>query len=165
MWRILAILGGVSGAVALSQFPEFSQQYLQRLAGKVDALSQIAVDFDATAAKNGRSREQALTQMTGTPLLVDQQADQRAVLARAAVLADNLATLRAANPLARLTMPQRFGDTETLAATYADFRPAIPATSDGAITAGIGYMAGWSGVALLWRIISFPFRSRRRRYA
>lgn len=163
MWRILAILGGVSGAVGLSQFPEFSQQYLQRLAGKVDALSQIAVDFDATAARNGLTRDAALTQMTGTPLLVDQQADQRAIFARGAVLADNLATLRAANPLARLTMPQRFGDTETLAATYADFRPAIPATTDGAIMAGIGYASGWVVVAVLWRVISFPFR--RRRYA
>ncbi len=161
MWRILAILGGVSGAVGLSQFPEFSQQYLQRLAGKVDALTQIAADFDATAARNGLTRDVALLQMTGTPLLVDQQSDQRMIFARGAVLADNLATLRAANPLARLTMPQRFGDTETLAATYADFRPAIPATADGAITAGIGYVAGWSVIAVLWRVISFPFRKRR----
>ena len=162
MWRILAILGGVSGAVALSQFPEFSQQYLQRLAGKVDALSQIAVDFDATAARNGLTREAALTQMTGTPLLTDQQADQRVVFARGTRLAENLAILRNASPLERLTMPQRFGDTETLQATYADFRPAIPATADGAITAGIGYVGGWALIAALWRVISFPFR---RRYA
>ena len=160
MWRILAILGGVSGAVALSQFPEFSQQYLQRLAGKVDALSQIAVDFDATAARNGLTREAALTQMTGTPLLNDQQADQRVVFARGTRLAENLAILRNASPLERLTMPQRFGDTETLQATYADFRPAIPATADGAITAGIGYVGGWAVIAVLWRVISFPFRRR-----
>ena len=164
MWRILAILGGVSGAVALSQFPEFSQQYLQRLAGKVDALSQIAAEFDATAARNGLTREAALAQMTGTPLLTDQQADQRVVFARGARLAENLAILRNASPLERLIMPQRFGDTETLAATYADFRPAIPATADGAITAGIGYVGGWAVIAVMWRVISFPFRSRRRRY-
>ena len=163
MWRIVAILGGVSGAVALSQFPEFSQQYLQRLAGKVDALSQIAADFDATAAGHGLSREAALALMTGTPLLTDQQADQRVVFARGTRLAENLAILRNASPLERLTMPQRFGDTETLAATYADFRPAIPATTDGAITAGLGYVGGWALVAVLWRVISFPFR--RRRYA
>ena len=164
MWRILAILGGVSGAVALSQFPEFSQQYLQRLAGKVDVLTEVAARFDATAAAHGLTREAALVSMTGTPLLVDQQADQRMVFAQAAVLADNLAVLRAASPLVRLTMPQRFGDTETLAATYADFRPAIPATSDGAVTAGIGYVGGWAVIAVMWRVISFPFRSRRRRY-
>ena len=162
MWRILAILGGVCGAVALSQFPEFSQQYLQRLAGKVDALTEVSVQFDATAAKNGMTREQALAAMAGSQVLTDQQADMRATLARQAQLADNLVTLRAANPLARLTMPQRFGDVETLQSTYADFRPAIPATTEGAITAGVGYVAGWFGVAALWRLMGLMFRRRRR---
>ena len=157
MWRILAILGGVGGAVTLSQFPEFSQQYLQRLAGKVDALSEVATQFDATAAKNGLDRQAALAAMTGTPLLQDQQADMRATLALQAQLTENLALLRAANPLARMTMPQRMGDLDTLRATYADFRPALPATSEGAITAGVGYAAGWALVGF----VALPFRRRR----
>ena len=164
MWRIVAILGGVTGAVALSQFPEFSQQYLQRLAGKVDALTEVTQQFDATAATHGLTREAALAQMAGTPVLVDQQADQRAVFARQAQLADNLARLRAASPLERLAMPQRFGDPDTLQATYADFKPAIPATSDGAITAGIGYFGGWGITALIWRLLAMPFRRRRMHY-
>jgi len=162
MWRILAILSGVGGAVALSQFPEFSQQYLQRLAGKVDALTAIAVQFDATGAKNALTREAALAAMTGSPILTDQQADMRATLAMQARLAENLATLRAATPLARLTMPQRLGDVETLQATYADFKPAVPATTEGAITAGIGYVGGWSLVWLLGGLVSWPFSRRRR---
>jgi hypothetical protein len=161
MWRILAILGGVGGAVTLSQFPEFSQQYLQRLAGKVDALTEVAVQFDATAAANGMTREAALAAMTGSDVLKDQQVDMRATLARQAELAANLAALRAANPLARLTMPQRLGDLDTLQATYADFRPAMPATSDGAITAGIGYFGGWAVVGILGRILALMFGRRR----
>lgn len=160
MWRIMAILGGVSGAVALSQFPEFSQQYLQRLAGKVDALTEVAVQFDATATRNGLTREAALVQITGTQLLNDQQADMRATLTRQVQLSQNLTMLRAANPLARMTMPQRFGDLETLQATYADFRPAMPATTDGAVTAGIGYVGGWAVVAGLWRMLALLFRRR-----
>ena len=117
--------------------------------------------FDATATTHGLTREAALGQMAGTPVLADQQQDQRAVFARQARLAENLATLRAASPLERLTMPQRFGDTDTLRATYADFRPAIPATADGAITAGIGYVGGWAGVALIWKVLAMPFRRRR----
>ena len=161
MWRILAILGGVSGAVTLSQFPEFSQQYLQRLAGKADALAQVTAEFDATAAKNGLTRDAALTTLTGSQVALDHQADLRIDFARSATLSENLTTLRQASPLARLTMPQRFGDAETLQATWADFRPAIPATSDGAVTAGIGYAAGWGGVALIWRVLSRLFRRRR----
>ncbi|MEO8242088.1 MAG: DUF2937 family protein [bacterium] len=163
MRQILAILGGVGGAVALSQFPEFSQQYLQRLAGKVDALTEVAAQFDATAEKNGLTRDTALSAMAGSAVLTDQQADMRATLARQAQLSDNLAQLRAANPLARLTMPQRFGDVETLQATFDDYRPAMPATTDGAITAGIGYVAGWGVVAVLLRTLGLLFRRRRLR--
>lgn len=161
MWRILAILGGVSGAVALSQFPEFSQQYLQRLAGKVDALTEVAMQFDATADRNGLTRAAALVAMTGSPVLDDQQADMRATLAQQTRLAENLATLRAAGPLERLTMPQRFGDVETLTATYADFRPALPVTTEGAITAGLGYVGGWALVGLLGSLLGLIFRRRR----
>ena len=160
MWRILAILGGVCGAVALSQFPEFSQQYLQRLAGKVDALTAVAVQFDATAARNNLTRDAALGAMTGSPVLTDQQTDMRATLALQVQLADNLATLRTATPLARLTMPQRLGDLATLQATYADFRPAVPATTEGAITAGIGYAGGWAVIAALARLLRLLFRRR-----
>lgn len=160
MWRILAILGGVGGAVTLSQFPEFSQQYLQRLAGKVDALTEVAVAFDATATRNDLTREQALVAMTGSAFLVDQQMDMRLTLTRQSQLADNLVKLRAANPLERMTMPQRFGDLETLQATFADFKPAVPATTEGAITAGLGYVGGWAGVGLLGRLLRMPFRRR-----
>lgn len=160
MWRILAILGGVSGAVTLSQFPEFSQQYLQRLAGKVDVLTGVAVQFDATAARNDLDREASLAALTGSPVLEDQQADMRALLAQQAVLAANLAQLRAAGPLERLTMPQRFGDMDTLQATWADFRPAMPATSEGAITAGVGYVGGWAVIGLLGWMAGLMFRRR-----
>ena len=160
MWRILAILGGVSGAVALSQFPEFSQQYLQRLAGKVDALTEVAAQFDATATRNALTRDEALAAMTGSALMEDQQADMRATLALQARLADNLTVLRAAGPLERLTMPQRLGDVETFRATYADFRPALPATTEGAITAGLGYVGGWAIVGLIGRLLGLAFRRR-----
>ncbi len=161
MWRLVAILGGVSGAVALSQFPEFSQQYLQRLAGKVDALSVVVADFDASAANNGMNREAALAQMTGSQFDIDHQADLRGTFAQAALLTSNLATLRSASPLARLTMPQRLADPDTLQATWADFKPAIPTTPDGAMTAGIGYVAGWGVAGLLARLVARPFRRRR----
>jgi hypothetical protein len=161
MWRMMAILGGVSGAVALSQFPEFSQQYLQRLAGKVDALSAVAADFDASATRSGLTREAALAQMTGTAFNLNHQADLRATFAQTATLQDNLTTLRAASPLERMTMPQRLADPETLQATWADFKPAIPTTADGAMTAGLGYVGGWALTGVLCKLLAWPFRRRR----
>ena len=43
------MIGGLTGAAGLSQLPEFSQQYLQRLAGQVDELTRQVVEFDQTA--------------------------------------------------------------------------------------------------------------------
>ena len=160
MRRILAMIGGISGAAGLSQFPEFSQQYLQRLAGKVDALTAVVADFDASASRNGLTRDMALAEMTGTDFLADRQTDLRRSFADQERLQADLAELRAASPLQRLTMPQRMGDRETLAAAWADFRPAIPATLDGAVTAGVGYVAGWGLLAGLWSLLLWPFRRR-----
>lgn len=154
------MIGGVSGAAGLSQFPEFSQQYLQRLAGKVDALQAVVADFDASAARNDLSREAALAELAGTAFLGDRQADMRRNFADHLRLSADLDRLRGATPLARLAMPQRMGDPETLAAAWADFRPAIPATLDGAVSAGVGYVAGWSLLAGLWALLRWPFRRR-----
>ena len=144
--RVLALAGGVSGAVGLAQFPEFSQQYLQRLAGQVDALTVVVRDFDATAQRNGLTREDALGQMTGNAFLDDRQKDLRRTFLRHARLSDNLVALREAGPLERMLMPQRLGDGETLAATWSDFRPAAPVTPEGLAAAGVGFVRGWGGV-------------------
>ena len=161
MLRLLTLLGGLAGAGALSQFPEFSQQYLQRLAGQVDALGAVVADFDASAAASGLDRAAALAELSGTGFLDRRQADMRRAIARYDRLSSDLALLRAASPLERLTLPHRFRDAETLEATWADFRPAVPATADGAISAGIGYVAGWGLLAGLAALLSRPFRRRR----
>lgn len=160
MWRVLAMVGGVSGAAGLSQFPEFSQQYLQRLAGKVDALAAVVADFDASATRNALTRDQALAELSGTAFLTDRQADMRRNVADHQRLSADLIRLRNATPLERLTMPQRLRDTETLTAAWADFRPAIPATVDGAVSAGVGYVAGWGLLGGLWALVAWTFRRR-----
>jgi hypothetical protein len=160
--RVLVIFAGIMGAASLAQFPEFSQQYLQRLAGKVDGLQAVTVQFDATAAASGLSRDGALRQLAGTPLLEQQQADMRAAFALEDKLAADLATLRAATPLGRLALPRAFGDDQLLAATYADYRPAMPTTADGLICAGLGYVLAASIVSTLFALLRRMFRRPRR---
>ncbi len=162
MLKVLAIIGGVAGAAGLSQFPEFSQQYLQRLAGQVDALGLVVAEFDATANRNGLTREAALAELTGTAFLEDRRSDLTRAFDRNDRLTANLAALRQASPLERLTMPQRLADPETLQATWADFRPAMPVTLDGGICALIGYLGGWIAVSGIFGLLLRPFR---RRYA
>ena len=58
-------------------------------------------------------------------------------------------------------MPHRLADAETLQATRADFRPAVPVTMDGAVSALVGYLGGWLATAGLLSLLAAPFRRRR----
>ena len=61
--KVITLVGGVAGAASFSQFPEFSQQYIQRMGGAVDELSRFVAEFDADAAELGLSREVALVEL------------------------------------------------------------------------------------------------------
>ena len=148
MIRALSLCAALAGGVAASQYPAFAQDYLQRLAGQVDALDTVVKDFDASALAAGLGRQEALEQMVGTPFLVSRRADMERTFRRHAVLSDDLARLRAAGPLARLTMPHRLHDRQTLTGTWADFEPALPLTPTGAIAALAGAALAWLAARL-----------------
>lgn len=162
MIRIIALVAGVCGACVTSQAPEFSQQYQQRLAGQVDALNSVVMDFDASALAAGLGREQALAEMVGTTFLASRQTDMRRTFARHAVLADNLAVLRHASPLQRLAMPHRFADTQTLTATWGDFVPAVPLSLAGGVAASVGFIAGWLAALATLSLCMMPLKRLRK---
>ena len=165
MRGLLALFCGAAGAVTLSQFPEFSQQYLQRLGGQAEALAAVVAEFDASAARAGLTRDGALEELTGSAFLAAHQGDMRALILRSDRASADYALLRAAAPLERLALPHRFRDAETLAATWDDFRPAVPVTPTGLTAAGIGFGAGWLGFWGLSGLILRPFRRQRARNA
>lgn len=159
--RVLALAGGLAGAAGLSQYPEFSQQYIQRLAGQVDALTVVVADFDRSALANGLSRAAALDELQGTNFLTSRRADMQRAFTRHDQLSSNLTFLRLASPLERIAMPHRLADPETFSATWADFRPALPLTLAGAVAAALGFFGGWGGVMVVLSLLLWPFRRRR----
>jgi hypothetical protein len=158
MIRALCLLGGLTGAAGLSQIPEFSQQYIQRLGGQVDELIRLAKDFDDTALADGLGREEMLQAMATTPLVESQEAMWRRTFARQARLSENLMVLRDATPMQRLIMPHRMADTATISAVWNDFSPAVPLSPAGAASAGTGFLGGWAGFAAIFALLSWPIR-------
>lgn len=162
MIRILTFITGFLGATGLSQFPEFSQQYLQRLAGAVDELHRVVADFDASAEGVGMSREQALQSLNGGEFQIARKADMERTIARSARLTDDLEALRAAPMAMRALQPQRFTDPEIAAAAWDDFKPAVPVTVTGFGFAGVGFVLGGALAWIGWRVLGWPFRRLRR---
>lgn len=150
--------GGLAGAVCLSQFPEFSQQYLQRLSGARTELMVIAKGFDFTAQAAGYTREEALDKMGGSEFQNDLRDQMAGNLARFDRLDAAYASLKQTAPLMRLTKLWHFRDTDLVEDTWHEFRPAVPVTADGLICAGIGFVGGWLLVSLLLGLITMPFR-------
>ncbi|MDO5369395.1 DUF2937 family protein [Paracoccus sp. (in: a-proteobacteria)] len=143
MSGLFRLVVALAFALALSQFPAFSDQYVQRLGGQADALRQVAAEFDTSADRAGLTRQAALEQIAGSAFLDSHGQDMGRVFTRLARIESDLGLLRAASPLERIALPHRMRDTETIAATWGDFRPAVPLTTAGFWATGFGFLLGW----------------------
>jgi hypothetical protein len=148
----------LSGAALLSQYPAFSQAYLQRLAGQVDALAVVTADFDRSAQEAGMTRDEALGALDGTTFLDARQEDMQRTFQRYDRLTTALDALRAATPGERLMMPQNMIDRGVLEQARADFEPALPVSNIGFFTCLVGFLLGWWGSRALFGILSALWR-------
>lgn len=158
--RIVNAIVGVIFGVCLSQFPEFSQQYEQRLGGAVDELAALIQTFDAAAARAGLDRQQALTRYDANAdtFIVGQGADMRASFARYDRLSQHLAALKQAGPIDEVINFAQYFDTQIAARAWEAYQPAVPVTPTGLVFGGVGLVAGYGLAGLLL----VPFRRRRR---
>lgn len=161
--RIFCLIGAIAGGVTLSQAPEYSQQYSQRLAGAVDELGAIIARFDADAAAFGLSREEGLERYRESPdgFLAGRGLSMAGVFERHRSLSAQLAELRAVSGATRLVSLAQYFDTEVGAAALEDFKPAVPVTVEGLTFAALGAVSGY---ALIWggaTAAAAPFRRRR----
>ncbi|APE42895.1 hypothetical protein BOO69_05255 [Sulfitobacter alexandrii] len=160
--RMLTLAGGLAGAAGLSQFPEFSQQYTQRLGGAVDALAEVVADFDASAAAVGLGREQALAQMQGTEFLDRRRADMAATFRRYDRLRADLAAIEGQGPFMRAYHAARLTDRQIARAAWAAYRPAVPVHFAGLVFAAVGFVLGVAVCGALCRLLAAPFRRAKR---
>lgn len=158
--RALTLVGGLIAGAGASQFPEFSQQYAQRLGGAVDALSEVVADFDASAVSEGLTRRQALEQMQGTNFIERRRLDMERTFDRHAVLSEDLKLLKDAGPFTRAYNATRFRDGDVANAAWEAYEPAVPLNLTGAIFAGIGFLVGWVSFGAVLAVVRWPFRRR-----
>lgn len=163
MRRSLSLLAGACLGVALSQFPEYAQQYTQRLAGAVDELQRVVADFDAAAHAGGLTREEALAHYAASPdkFIAGRGAGMRATIVRYDQLDAMLGEIRGATPLERLMLLPDFADTEIGRRTLGDFKPAVPVTPEGFLWGGAGLLIGYLVASTLIEILLLPFRRAR----
>jgi hypothetical protein len=165
MRRILSTFGGLALGLVLSQFPEYAQQYTQRLGGAVDELAIITADFDRAATEAGLTRVEALGRYAGSSdtFLVDRGLSVAATFARYEHLSAMLQRIRGANAVERFTLLPDFLDTDIGARALENFQPAVPVTMEGFAYAGGGFLLGYAALSGIIGALLLPFRRRRPR--
>ncbi|MEO6011976.1 MAG: DUF2937 family protein [Devosia sp.] len=162
MRRALSILGALALGLGFAQFPEYAQQYEQRLGGAVDELTIIVEDFDRGAASFGLSRDDALLRYaaSGDEFIVDRGLSMRMTLTRYEQLRSDLEKLQNANAIERVQFLPSYLDSDVGARALANFQPGVPLTGE---AVGWGLAGALIGYLLLYPILSFitlPFRWR-----
>ena len=158
--RLFNGLAAVVGALVVSQFPAFYDQYVQRLGGRLDQ-AHIQVERIETAARAERMTVETYVDLFAT--------SERSPVRRQGLIMEDqvreLNRLRAAQaalaPARTVERPVRFArhmDGALARATLRSFRPAVPLNSEGAIYGAAGLLAGLMiaagierALAALWR--------------
>ena len=156
--RRLAVAVGFLLAVALSQLPEFVQQYRQRLGGAVDELKRVVAQFDAEARAQNLTRDAAVARLreNADPLAKARGADLQGAVQREARLEAQERAFADAGPIGRYwAFAERF-DPDLAARTYRVFEPAVPVTRAGFMAGAAGFLFGYGGT----RLLASPFRRR-----
>ncbi|GEP12107.1 DUF2937 family protein [Methylobacterium gnaphalii] len=165
MFRVIRTFGlalGLIGAAIAAQAPEFSQQYAQRLGGAIEELRRQIATLDADAQATGNTRESAIENLRkNADALVARRGEAvRGDVERFKALdAQKQAIDSAASPLGRTVAVARNPDMAVARATYRDYQPAVPTTTDGLVAGLLGFLAAWGG----WRIVADLGRSMSRR--
>lgn len=164
--QLIAGIGGIGLAVTLSQFPEYAQQYTQRLGGAVDELRVITQDFDRAAEAGGLDRQTALSRYSASQdtFLADRGDSMVRTFDRYEALSQTLAQIEGAGPVERLQSLPAYLDTDIGRRTLEAYRPAVPVTMEGILYAGGGFILGYLVLSGLVRFCALPFRRRQRIY-
>lgn len=144
MRQIILLVVGLIGGAALSQAPEFLQQYRQNLNGEIRGLSR-SVDRFERAQAGGATRSDAL-------VLTVQDRDR---------LAEHERRLEEAGPFLRLVEFARGYDADAAEAAFDRFEPAVPVTLEGAAHAAAGFFGFRAlGVLLFGGLAALGLRRR-----
>jgi hypothetical protein len=158
--RRLAVAIGLFFAVIGAQWPEFAQQYRQRLGGALDELNRMIAEFDDEAKSQSLTREQGLARLqeNGDPLARERAGAMNEDIDRAGRLSRQREAFNQAGPVERLAALAEDFDAPTLAEAWRDFEPALPVTSEAFVIGGAALVLGWS----LTHIVAWPIRRRWR---
>ncbi|MDX1736900.1 MAG: DUF2937 family protein, partial [Alphaproteobacteria bacterium] len=142
MLKWVYLTAGIFCALLMSQFPEYYQQYRQRLGGTMDELNRQVEALDQRATSAGLSRFDYIRHLTSS---TDKAAKMEGehltdLLTRHFSVSEAIVELDATPNKLILFVALLHLDYETAEATAKDYVPAVPLTITSAIYALVGFV-------------------------
>jgi hypothetical protein len=132
----------VIGTVAFAQFPEFVQQYLQRLGGHLDEARRQLAHFRDVATQSGLTLDGLIsrTDANSDPVVAKLGGVMSEAVARVAHLEQAQAAIQNASPWTRPFAFLGHAEHDIVRATMHAFQPAVPTTVEGLVYAVLGML-------------------------
>ena len=159
--RIVSLLAGAAGAVAASQAPGYTQQYMQNLEGRVAELRIIVERFDENIRRIGYDRAAALAECgeADPARLIGALCDGITQdVARYERLSAHQAELLSAADWARPAVLARSFERDGAESAWGRYEASLPATPEGAGYAAAGFAGLWGVLSLVLGLVTAPFR-------
>lgn len=161
--RRLAFFFALLFGLALTQIPEFVQQYRQGLGRVIDELAANVSRFDSDSAQQGLTESGGIDRLRSNPdRLVQQRGEQiQDTIDRLRALRDAQAQFRSEGPVARLATFVTHYDSRIARGTYSDFEPAIPTSPEAFVLGLVGFVFGGGVVHMAGRPLRRRIRGER----
>ncbi len=151
LFRLPVILFALVFGATGSQFPEYVQQYTQRLGGAVDELRGFVEQFDRDATSAGLTRNEALKEYEKPDsVFLDKRGESvvQTIRRYERLFAQKL-VIDKSGPVGRVVAFIEKVDSDIAKKTFDDFEPAVPITTEGGLFAAGGFIAAllvWIGI-------------------
>ena len=159
--RRLALFFALIVGLAMTQMPEYVEQYRQRLGGAIDELSAVVARFDSDSQQQGLTEQGGIDRLRGnSDTFVQQRGTQmQDIVARLQRLVETQKELEGDGPVGRLGVLATHYDGMIASRAYQSFQPAVPVSIEAFVLGAIGFIFGGSIIHLAGR----PFRKRQDR--
>lgn len=157
--RRIALFFALLFGVAMTQVPEFVQQYRQALGGAVGELEAIVAAYDANSARQGLTEAGGLDRRLSNadPIVRDDAANMARTIDRLKWLREAQVQFRNEGGTMRLATFATHFDGQVAGTAFRDFYPAVPVSIEAFVLGAVGFLFG-GGVA---HFAGRPLRRRR----
>ena len=142
--RRLALFVALLFGLAMTQLPEYVQQYRQALGGAVAELERVVAQFSADSARQGLSEADGLSRrrVNSDPIVRDDAAAMEHTIDRLTWLRQAQVQFRNEGGVMRLATFATHYDASIARSAFRDFYPAVPVSVEAFVLGAIGFLFG-----------------------